>query len=338
MKVPFWAPARDFKKRESVYIEAFLKCGRNGDWILRGALKEFESKFADLVGTKFAVGVASGTDALILSLKAIGLEDGDEVIVPSYTFRATIEAVHHAGGVPVLVDLGDNWREHITKNTKAVIPAHIAGEVMNWTIGPGDKHIVMIEDSCQAITAKSLTGIAAAYSFYPAKILGCFGDGGAIATNDQELYEKLMKMRNHSKGDWRDFGYNSRLDNLQAAFLLEKLEYLPTDIKRRKDLAQRYDEGLKELASFIDTPKERAIYQDYIIDCGTPHLRDNLYDFLAMKGVETMKNGYDFPEETPKMGLAKAYEARTLRLPCNPDVASEEADYVIKRIKQFYTR
>lgn len=332
MVVPFWDPTIDYMDNRKEYMTVIDSVLRQGDLILRQDLEIFEIKFADKVGTKYAVGVASGTDALILTMKALGIGEGDEVIVPSYTFRATIEAVHHVGATPVLADLGEDWRPYRTKKTKAIIPAHIAGEVLFWTLEEFETDILMIEDSCQAITAKPLTGIAAAYSFYPAKILGCFGDGGAIATNDEALYEELLKMRNHYKGDWSKFGYNSRLDNVQAAVLNTKIDYLDKMLQRRLKIAQRYDEELKGVV----TPNKREVYQDYIIECFDEEERDQLQRFLEIKGIGSMANGYPFPKAVPKKKKAFEYESRSLRIPCNPDLTDEQVTYVIKRINEFY--
>lgn len=297
-----------------------------GDLILRVDVETFEKNFAAYVGTKYAVGVASGTDALILSLKALGIGDGDEVITTSHTFRATVEAIHLVGAKPVLADLGEDWRDYLTENTKVIVPAHIAGEVMDWKAPPG---ILMIEDACQAVGAAEVKGETACYSFYPAKILGCYGDGGAIATNDKDLYEKLKIMRNHFKGDWGPYGYNSRLDNIQAAVLNVKLKYLPQAIKRRKEIAEMYDKGLATLP--VGRPVAREVYQDYII---TTNDRDQLYNHLASKGIETMKNEYPFPAELHKGPIAELYERRSLRLPCNPDMTDEDVQYVIDSINE----
>ena len=332
MKVPFWDPSRDYFKYQQKYQEAIHRVLSQGDLILRSDLEEFERNFADFVGTKYAVGVASGTDALILSMKVMEIGHGDEVIVPSYTFRATLEAVHHAGATPVLVDLGEDWRTVRTDKTRAIIPAHIAGHILDWNV---DEFIDMIEDSCQALGAAPVRGVTACYSFYPAKILGCFGDGGAVATNDSYVYEELLKMRNHYKGDWDKFGYNSRLDNLQAAILNIKLANIQKNLQRRKIIANLYDKALKGI---VGIPVERDVYQDYIIHCPTEIERDELQRFLEIKGIGSMKNGYPFPLETPKLPNAVRYESRSLRIPCNQNLSDEEVEYVISRIKQFYTR
>lgn len=299
-----------------------------GDLILRKDLEEFERAFAEYVGTKYAVGVASGTDALLLSLKALGIGPGDKVLAPSYTFRATVEAIHHVGAEPVLYDMDGKAPPG---KYAAVIPAHIAGELLYPTFPKGE--YFLIEDAAQAIGAGPVMGNAACYSFYPAKILGCFGDGGAIATNDEALYKKLKMMRNHFKGDWRPYGYNSRLDNLQAAVLNVRLKELPSAIGARKQIARRYDAALNGL---VGLPSAREVYQDYIIECKNEKERDALYDFLLEQEVETLKNGYPFPDALTKGPLTLVYEARSLRLPCNPDLEEDQVAYVIQCVQEYY--
>jgi dTDP-4-amino-4,6-dideoxygalactose transaminase len=296
-----------------------------GDLILRRDVEEFEQNLARYVGSKYAVGVASGTDALILSLKVLRIGKGDEVLVPSYTFRATVEAVHHVGAKPVLYDLDRKVRHLRTDRTRAVIPAHIAGEVLFPYEAEG---LIMIEDACQAIGAAAIRGKTACYSFYPAKLLGCFGDGGGIATNDKDLYEELLVMRNHYKGRWDKFGYNSRLDNLQAAVLNVKIRHLPAAIERRREIARYYDDTLEG----VGRDRVRDVYQDYIITTPNP---ESLQSFLKERGVETMLNGYPFPEETPKGPLTLAYEAVSLRIPCNENISDEEVEYVADCINDY---
>ncbi len=306
-----------------------------GDLILRKDVEEFERAFAEYVGTKYAVGVASGTDALILSLAAYNIGPGDEVLAPSYTFRATIEAVLHRGATVRLYDI--DGKIEFSANTRAFIPAYIAGEVppeietvINAAKNAG---IVVIEDTCQAVGAAPVRGHTACYSFYPAKILGCFGDGGAIATNDEVLYQNLLKMRNHFKGDWKPVGYNSRLDNLQAAVLNVMLKYLPEAIKRRREIAVMYDEAFQP---FIGRPIARDVYQDYIVVFESENVRDNMHQHLAEQGIETLKNEYPFPEITPKLPLSVDYESRSLRLPCNPNLTDEEVSYIINNFNLLF--
>lgn len=325
--IKFFNPGKTYLRLKDEILPEIDRVLTAGDLILRDDLSKFEEEFAAYVGTKYAVGVASGTDALILTMKLLGIGPGDEVIVPSYTFRATAEAVHHVGATPVLTDLGEDWRAYKTINTKAIIPAHIAGETLNWL---PDDDIIMIEDACQAVGAKKVEGIAAAYSFYPAKLLGCFGDGGAIATNDKELYESLKTFRNHDKGSWEKVAYNSRLDNMQASVLRIKLRHLPDDLKRRKEIAVRYD---NELTKKITKPAIREVYQDYIIACENV---GGLHEHLKSVGVETMYNGYPFPKLYPKHPKTEEFESKSLRIPCHQELTDDEVSEVIRRINEFY--
>lgn len=326
-KVRFFDPAKNYLKHKAEVDQAMQLVLARGDLILRKDVEEFEEAFAKYVGTKYAVGVASGTDALILSLVGAGLKAGEKVLVPSYTFRATIEAVVHAGGIPVLYDMAGEVS--IDPSIRFFIPAHIAGEVGKYELPP---HMIVIEDAAQSVGAAPVTGLTACYSFYPAKILGCYGDGGAIATNDAVLYERLKIMRNHFKGDWGPVGYNSRLDNLQAAVLNVKIKYLPGDVEARKQVALYYDMAL---AGVCKIPKVREVYQDYIIQLESEEQRDGLFDFLAAEGIETLKNGYPFPDITPKLSLASAYEATSLRIPCNPDLEVHEIEFVGQKINEY---
>ena len=336
MKVRFFDPGKEYLKIRDEVLPEIDRVLTAGDLILRNDLEVFEENFAKLVGTKYAVGVASGTDALILSLKALGIGQGDEVLAPSYTFRATIEAICHTGATPILYDLDGKFT--LTNNTKAIVPAYIAGDVdINESIFPIFKNngMFVVEDFCQAITAAPARGDSACYSFYPAKILGCYGDGGAIATNDEWLAQKLKLARNHFKGDWKPIGYNSRLDNLQAAVLNVKLRHLTQNLARRREIALKYS---KFLPTKLKVPKARKIYQDYIVECRSEEERDNLYDFLMKNGIETMKNGYPFPIAFPKLPQALRYELCSLRIPCNPVLTDKEVDFVIKNVKEFYKK
>lgn len=324
MNVRFFHPGRSYQAIKEEIDSEMQRVLAAGDLILRADVDKFEENLAKYVGTKYAVSLASGTDAIGLTLQALGFgtEPNQQVIIPSYTFRATVEAAHNFGLDPMLTDMGEDWSAKRTMNTRVIIPAHIAGEVMDWE---PTESIIMIEDACQAIGAAPVKGIAACYSFYPAKILGCYGDAGAVATNDKDLYDELLKLRNHYKGDWSKVGQNSRMDNLQAAVLNVKIKYLPQYIARRKEIAEMYDAYLRG----VRLPKKREVYQDYIIE--HPN-RDGLKNCLSGHGIETMENGYPFPSAYPKGPLTLAYEAHSLRLPCYPELTNEEVLHVIKHV------
>ena len=299
-----------------------------GELILRRDVEKFEKKLAKFVGIKYCVGLNSGTDALFLSLKAAGIKEGDEVITSNYTFIATHEAIVNCGAKLVLVDFNEDFlidvnkiEEKITDKTKAIIPVYIAGAICNLDkiMEIAQKHnLIVIEDACQALGAKGLgRGLTTCFSHYPAKILGALGDAGSVCTNNQEIADKIRLLRNHCGGN--DYGYNSRLDNVQAAILNIKFKYLKGWLKRRKEIARMYDKGLKDIQG-INLPIKRNCYQDYII---TAEKRDDLKDFLAKKGIETLIGKYNLSSK----------EGNDLRLPCNPDLANEEVLEVIKQIK-----
>lgn len=316
-KVKFWDPSAQYLAIKDEIDTEMQRVLAAGDLILREDLERFEENFAKYLGVKHVIGVASGTDALSLSVKVL-TKEGDTIALPSYSFRAALEAIVHAGRVPVLFDKDEDWN-----TTDAVMPVHMEGKKMDW----GVREMVMIEDSCQAVGVP-VTGTVACYSFYPAKLLGCYGDGGAIATNDDHLASEFRKLRNHYKDDWSKPACNSRLDNLQAAVLNVKLKYLPDVVARRKEIARMYDCGLA-----CATPEPRDIYQDYVID--VDNRRNDLYDVLRLAGIETMKNEYPFPLGFQKGIRALVYEAHSLRIPCNETLTDEQVEYVIQNVNNF---
>jgi len=326
--VRFFNPALDYKRYKTEYDAAYHRVMESGDLILRKDVEEFETKLADYVGTKYAVAVSSGTDALVLSLKAVGVRYDDMVEVPSHTFKATAGAVRTLGAYPALYDLG----ELPPVNHDVAIIAHIAGEI--YPFPPKGYRRTIIEDACQALGAiKNPTSEIQCWSFYPAKILGAKGDAGALTTNNPEIYEYAKEARNHFKGDNRDFGINSRMDNLQAAFLNVKFKYIDEILNRRQQVADMYYEKLTW--DFLGMPSQQSgrVYQDFII---RTKRRNELYDYLKERGIETMKNEYPWSPEYPKLPLAAQYEAETLRIPCNENLNDREVKEVIKQINGFF--
>ncbi len=346
MQVKFFNPGQEFKNNKEEYVNEWTRVREAGDLILRDDVKRFEESLAKYVGTKYAVGLNSGTDALLIALKSIGIKQGDKVLVPSHTFVATAQVVAQLGAEPVLYDLGSGITM-IPNETKALIVAHIAGEFqiddMETLVGNCRvMGIPLIEDACQALGATKngkkagSFGVAGAFSFYPAKILGGPGDGGALVTNDEGLYNFAIEYRNHWKKDYSEWGINSRLDNVLAAELDVKLRRIEETLARRDEVAFMYHGGLRKIVD-ITLPthgrsfSERRVWQDYIIRTDK---RDELYDFLKESGIETMKNEYPMP--CGKLPNAEKYEAETLRLPINEVITDEEVGYVIEKIKEFY--
>lgn len=339
MKIKFFDPGKGYNKIRKEILAETERVLSAGDLILRGDVAKFEKSVAKFVGVKYCVALNSCTDALYLVLRGLKIGPRDEVLVPSRTFVASAQVIVQVGATPVYYDLDGAFK--ISEKTKAIIPVHIEGAfdshfktIMKLAKKKG-WHV--IEDAAQAFGATwngkkaGSFGIAGCFSFYPAKTLGAFGDAGALVTNNKKLYEWVKGARNHFKEDARDWGVNSRLDNLQAAFLNIKLEFYKGALARRKEIAGIYDRELEGLPIKLpDWPKGR-IWQDYIIRLPD---RDLLFNFLKEKGIETMKNNYPFP--VPKLPLAQAYENETLRLPCNENLEDEEVKEVILEIKSFF--
>ena len=328
--VRFFEPGRYYEKNRHEILLEINRVLLAGDLILRGDVDTFEEKLAQYLGREYVVGLASGTDALFLSLRCLNIGIGDEVIVPAYSFRAVVEAVHQTGAKPIIADMGEDWRGYKTSKTAAIIPVHMEGRLLNWKSDDADVHV--IEDSCQAIGAGNVGGKVSCYSFYPAKILGCYGDGGAIATDDKRFHDNIRGMRNHYKGVWAKCGWNSRLDNLQAAILNFKLRELGINLSRRREVASVYTDSLPK--GFI-RPPVRTTYQDYVIQLGSNSEREALFEHFNKNGVETMRNEYPFPAGYKKKPRASHYEATTLRLPCNEVLPDDDVDHVIKVANSF---
>jgi len=345
---------------------AIEECLSKGDLIARQQLEDFEANLAKFVGSKHAIGLNSGTDALLISLKAAGIGRGDEVVTVSHTFIATIMSIVFNDAVPRLVDVGEDMemdtallRKAISKKTRAIIPVHLNGRMTDMRVVneiAEEKDLVVIEDAAQALGARvgkcksGASGFAGCFSFYPAKILGCAGDGGALVTNDDDAARQVRLLRDHGfKRDTNDFimyGFNSRLDNIQAAMLDIKLRYLPGWIKRRRDIARMYEKGLGRIKGLKLPPAADAedghfdVYQNYVIRSGK---RDRLHAFMKEKGVETLISWPKPNHSHPNLGLSKfklpATEklSRTvLSLPMFPELPDEDVRYVIDAIKEFY--
>ncbi len=285
-----------------------------GDFVLGQALLDFETAFAAASGTKYGVGVASGTDAIALGLQACHIGSGDEVILPANTFVATLIGVLHAGAKPILVDCDDQTAlidlsaaaRAITPKTKAIIPVHLYGQMVSprQLLDFADTYKVLIfEDAAQAHLAErdgyraGSVGIAAAFSFYPSKNLGAFGDGGMVLTRDPDVAKKMIRLRNYGASQkyfHTEVGTNSRLDTLQAALLHQKLPYLPSWNRERLSLAQQYDTELAPLASGGIIPmqnhsSEGHVYHLYVIKIHDSSAieRDQLQEKLTLSGIQT---------------------------------------------------
>lgn len=356
----------NLRQREA-YHTALDKVLDSGWFILGKETEAFEAEFAKYCGTKYCVGVSNGLDALDLVLKAWRIKDGDEVIVPSNTYIATWIAVSNNGATPIPVEPNENSfnidinkiEERITPRTKAIIPVHLYGcpADMKPLMKLAEKHgLKVLEDAAQAHGAKfnnvktGALGHAAAFSFYPGKNLGALGDAGAVTTNDQILAEKIKVLRNYgSQIKYKNeiIGQNCRLDELQSAFLREKLKLLDTDNKRRCEIAAMYDRELAGLSQ-IKLPSvpdhcEHA-WHLYVIRTSD---RDQVQSKLLQEGINAaihypipphLQEAYkDLKIPLGRLQFSERIHEECLSLPMGPTMSNEDVKKVIAKMKKVYS-
>jgi dTDP-4-amino-4,6-dideoxygalactose transaminase len=365
-KVRFVEPAKVYRMIKDELDAAYFEVMSKGDLIDRGQLRSFEENLAAFVGTKYAVGLNSGYDALHLSLRAAGIGPGDEVIVPAHTFVATASAVVNAGARPVLVDVGqdfnidcDRIEEAVTERTRAIIPVHLSGwmadmpRVMEIA---GRRRLAVVEDACQSLGSSMLGkragswGLTGCWSFYPFKILGGYGDGGAITTDDPEvaLFARRMRYNGEDRetGEYHGHGFTCLLDNLQAAFLDVKLRHLPAWIVRRKAVAARYREALSGLPDLLlphyDDPRRDHVYQNYTVRAKQG---GEFSEYLKAGGIEVLtqfRKPY-YRHEALKLedrGFpeTEALSREVCSLPMNVEITDDEIAYVVSVVRRFYEK
>jgi dTDP-4-amino-4,6-dideoxygalactose transaminase len=363
--VPFFNYKAAFTAREEEYVAIFRDIIRRGAFIQQRDLAEFERHVAEYLGVKHVIGVGNATDGLVMAWRAVGLQPGDEVIFPSHTMVASPASVAHAGGVPVPVDCGDDHmidpdaiERAITPRTRAIMPVQLNGRTADMARiqGIADAHgLFILEDAAQALGSKfngqyaGTFGRAGVFSFYPAKILGCFGDGGAVVTNDDTIAERVLLLRDHGRnhdGEVVTWGFNSRLDNLQAAVLDLQFRDYGEIISHRRNLAAQYHAALADLESVSLPPAPDAspahfdVYQNYEIEAEN---RDGLREFLTASGIGTILQwggkavhqfaGLGFSQRLPR--TERLFE-RCLMLPMNMTLGLDDVDYIASRVRQFY--
>lgn len=361
----------DFKKKYKIHkkeIDAAInRVLKSGWFILGGELKSFEENFSKYLGVKYVVGVNSGTDAIFLGLKALGIKDGDEVITVANTATPTIAAIRMAGGTPVFVDIDENTinidpdliKKTITKKTKAILPVHLFGypAEMDKILKIAKKYkLKVIEDSAQAVGARfknkmvGTFGDVGCFSFYPTKNLGAFGDAGAIVTNNKKIADKARQLRNYgeaSKNNNVIEGVNSRLDEFQAGILNWGLQRLDQWNKKREKLAKLYIHNLQNISAIklpADSDKfHKNVWHLFVIGIRE---RGQLQDFLLKNKVQTAihypKPIYKQPvyknlgfsdKDLPK---TKKTMSEILSLPLNPELEEKQVNYICDKIKFFY--
>lgn len=366
-KVRFINYPLHFQSMESEVMEIVRSVLSKGDLILRQQTEDFETDLARYCGTQYAIGVSNCTDALHLCYIAAGIGPGDEVITVSHTFVATVAGIVHVGAKPVFVDIGDDHNidvdkieAAITPRTKAIVPVSLNGRPCDLPKIKeiADKHgLIVIEDSAQALGATIQSrkagswGLAGCFSFYPAKLLGAFGDAGAIITDDANFAEQIRLLRNHGRTSTgvERWSFNSRIDNLHAAILQFKLTKLPGWILKRRELAEIYHSELADCPQLrlpprpVESIDRWDVFQNYEVEAEN---RDALVAYLNENGIEILLPwGGKGVHQFEKLNLAPAHLPRTdqffsqaFLLPMYPELTRDEVSYVCRVIRSFYDR
>ena len=365
MKIPF-------VDLQSQYLEYKLHIDQRMQAVLDSAsfingpeVLELESAMCGFVGSKYSIACANGTDALTLALMALDIGPGDEVVVPAFSYFASAEAVSLVGAKPIFVDVCPNTcnleaevvRPFVTEKTKAIVPVSLYGQTprMNeFQILAEETGVAIIEDGAQSLGAEyhnkysgnlSLIGCT---SFFPAKPLGCYGDGGMLFTNDQEIAAKLKSLRAHGQGKRYEhlrIGTNSRLDTLQAAVLLAKLPFYNDEIARRQNIATRYTQAfieIKELELPVILENHSCVWAQYTLKTIK---RDQLQNHLKQAGVPTAihyprpiykQTAYASQYHTVYCPVAESLSKSVLSIPMSAFLKSTHQEYIIEKIREFF--
>lgn len=363
--IPFFNYPALFADEEAELVALFRDVGRRGAFILQPDLARFEADLAAYLGARYALGVGNATDGLIIALRATGIGAGDEVIFCSHTMVATAAAIHFAGATPVPVECGPDHlidpeavEAAISPRTRAVLPTQLNGRTADMAALGRLAHrhsLTIVEDAAQALgsrfqgQAAATFGAAAAISFFPAKLLGSLGDGGAVTTNSAEVHGRMVELHDHGRradGEIVSWGLNSRLDNLQAAILSHRLRSFGAAIERRRTLARLYCErlaGLEELAlppGPDGDPDHFDVYQNYEIEAPR---RDLLREFLKARGIGTIVPwGGKAVHQWSRLGFEQRLPfterlfERLLLLPMNLSLSDAGIHQVCDAIQSFY--
>jgi dTDP-4-amino-4,6-dideoxygalactose transaminase len=369
MQVPFFDWKRLYLERRDRYLDIVDRTASRGGFILQEDVRKFEESLERFLGVRHAIAVSDATNAMLLGLRAMNIEQGDEVILPSHSFIAAAQSIHFAGGVPVpcelerdgMADVADMERR-ITPKTRALMPVHVNGRMADVdAIGDiaGRHNLDVVEDSAQALGAKfkdraaGTVGRWGCFSFYPSKTLGTFGDAGALVTNDDALAEKVRRMRNHGANAEKSlerenavWGTNCRLDNIHAAILNYKMTWYSETVARRRAIAMRYHEAFKDVEGLALPPPPEAepdrfdVFQNYELESDR---RDELRAYLADRGVGTIiqwgglalheMRGLGFSLSLPK---TERFFKRCLLLPMNHMLNDQEVGYIVESVRAFH--
>lgn len=363
MQIPASRLDRAYLKYQKEFEEKTLEVLRSGWYIMGEELERFEKNYAAWVGTKYCIGVASGLDALILAVRALGIGEGDEVLVQANTFIASVMGISINGATPVFVEPDEYYgidaqklQDKITEKTKAILVVHLYGQACNMDQVQKvckDNHLYLIEDCAQSHGATwngQMTGTfgdVACFSFYPGKNLGAFGDAGAVVTNDAQLDRRIRMLRNYGSEKRyhnKEVGLNSRLDELQAGLLDVRLQHMGEMTSEKQLLAERYTNGIEN--PLIALPRVRTeathVWHQYVIRC---EQRDKLKTYLEENGIGTTIH-YPIPPHMSEayaylgyhkgdLPIAEKYADEVLSLPTYYGMTEEEQQYVIDTINAF---
>jgi dTDP-4-amino-4,6-dideoxygalactose transaminase len=369
MQVAFYGHVRQYENIKDEIDANIKEVLTSGKYVMGPMLDKFEAEAAEYMGCKHAIGVGNGTDAIWLCLMALGVGPGDEVITHPNTFFATAEAGWIAGAKVVFVDCDPKTKcidptkieAAITDKTKAIIPVHLYGQCADMTAikAIADKHnLFVIEDNAQAIDGRGDTfkqgelSDAVCTSYIIQKNMGCFGDGGMVFTDRDDINETVRKLRNHgsAKRDHHSFGFNSRLDDIQAGVLSAKIKHITDWTDRRIEIADRYTAGLKDCKA-IDLPYVmpgyRHVFHLYVVETKDADKRADLLAFLNDNGVDA-KTHYSIPihkqegfpwgkeyEIVGSVANAEKNAASCISLPMFPELTEDEVDYVIEKVREW---
>jgi dTDP-4-amino-4,6-dideoxygalactose transaminase len=363
--IPWASPAAQYRAHQKAIQAAIARVLDNGHFVLGEEVEVFERAFAQYCGVAHGVGVASGTDALELATRALGVGPGDEVITVSHTAVATAAAVLACGATPVLVDIDQasytldpsKIEAAITPRTKAIVPVHLYGQAadMDAILALARAHRLRVIEDCAQCTggrhgARRLgsLGDIACFSFYPTKNLGAIGDGGMVVTSDADLAARVRRLRQYGWDEARkthEIGRNSRLDPMQAAILAAKLPHLDADNARRAEIAARYDRGLADLPFIVPAVRANAthVYHLYVVRCDDriglmAHLRaDQIGSAVHYAEPVHVQKGYAEKCLLPKGGLAvtDAIVDKILSLPIYPELTDAEVGQVIASLRRY---
>lgn len=365
LSVPYVDLVSQHAEMKEELLDAIGAVLDHGKFILGQEVEEFEGRFAELCGVRYAVGLNSGTDALILTLKALGIGHGDEVITAPNSFIASAGCIALVGAVPVFVDVGDDYNidptlieAALTPRTRAIIPVHLTGrpadmDPITSIASAHDLHV--IEDAAQAVTAQykdrpvGSLGSAGCFSLHPLKTLNACGDGGVMTTDDPDIFRRVSLARNlglKTREEATIWSSNSRLDTIQAAILLVKLRYLNDWTEKRRANARYYQQHLADVAQVqvpLDEPYERAVYHTFVIQADS---RDALSRYLADRGIGT---GIHYPipihlqEAASHLGygtgsfpVVEQHSQRILSLPVHHGLGEADTRQVVTAIREFY--